>query len=80
MSTFTLYFISASSEKNGAKFATDNDNRITPFGRFIRKFRLDEIPQFYNILKGDMSLIGPRPEQKFFTDQFNEQIPFSSLR
>lgn len=68
------------SEKDGAKFATTNDNRITKFGKFIRKFRLDEIPQFYNILKGDMSLIGPRPEQKVFTDEFNKTIPFYPYR
>ncbi|MBN2617986.1 MAG: exopolysaccharide biosynthesis polyprenyl glycosylphosphotransferase [Spirochaetales bacterium] len=68
------------SEKDGAKFADKNDTRITPFGKFIRKFRLDELPQFYNILKGEMSLIGPRPEQKVFTDKFNTQIPFYPYR
>lgn len=68
------------SEKDGAKFASTNDSRITKWGKFIRKVRLDEIPQFINILKGDMSLIGPRPEQKVFTDQFNEEIPFYPYR
>lgn len=68
------------SEKDGAKFASTNDTRITKFGKFIRKFRLDELPQFVNILKGDMSLIGPRPEQKVFTDQFNKEIPFYPYR
>ncbi|MGL1890170.1 MAG: exopolysaccharide biosynthesis polyprenyl glycosylphosphotransferase [Spirochaetaceae bacterium] len=68
------------SEKDGAKFASSNDKRITPFGKFIRKFRLDELPQFVNILKGNMSLIGPRPEQKVFTDEFNTQIPFYPYR
>lgn len=68
------------SEKDGAKFATKGDSRITPFGKFIRKYRLDELPQFFNILKGDMSLIGPRPEQKVFTDKFNHEIPFYPYR
>ncbi len=69
-----------SSEKDGAKFAKTNDIRVTKFGKFIRKFRLDELPQFVNILKGDMSLIGPRPEQKVFTDNFNTEIPFYPYR
>lgn len=68
------------SEKNGAQFASQNDSRITKLGRFLRKYRLDELPQIFNVIKGDMSLIGPRPEQKFFTDKFNECIPFYSYR
>lgn len=68
------------SEKDGAKFAKSNDSRVTKFGKFIRKYRLDELPQFLNILKGDMSLIGPRPEQKVFTDKFNHEIPFYPYR
>lgn len=67
-------------EDKNAQFAKENDSRVTEFGKFIRKYRLDEIPQFFNILKGDMSLIGPRPEQKVFTDQFNKQIPFYPYR
>lgn len=62
-------------EKNGAQWAEKNDNRITKTGSFIRKTRIDELPQFFNILTGDMSLIGPRPERPVFTAQFNEEIP-----
>ena len=58
-----------------AQFAQTNDPRITRLGHFIRKTRLDEIPQLWNILRGDMSLIGPRPEQEKFVHQFAEQIP-----
>lgn len=68
------------SEKDGAQFAQANDMRITRVGHFIRKTRLDEIPQFINILKGDMSLIGPRPEQRAFVNQFEKEIPFYSYR
>lgn len=68
------------SEKDGAQFAQADDMRITRVGHFIRKTRLDEIPQFINVLKGDMSLIGPRPEQRAFVNQFEEEIPFYSYR
>ncbi|APG64685.1 hypothetical protein LPB136_04605 [Tenacibaculum todarodis] len=65
---------------DGPVWATKNDHRITSFGRFLRKTRIDEVPQFYNILKGDMSLIGPRPEQSFFISSLEEKIPFYSIR
>lgn len=68
------------SEQHGAKLAQQNDDRITRVGRFIRKTRLDELPQFFNILKGDMSLIGPRPEQKAFVERFEQSIPFYGYR
>lgn len=68
------------SKNDGPVWATKNDHRITSFGRFLRKTRIDEVPQFYNILKGDMSLIGPRPEQSFFISSLEEKIPFYSIR
>lgn len=68
------------SEQNGAQLAQIGDSRITRVGSFIRKTRLDELPQFFNILKGDMSLIGPRPEQKVFVEQFEKSIPFYQYR
>lgn len=67
-------------EKNGAVWAVKDDCRITPFGKFLRRSRLDEVPQFLNILKGDMSLIGPRPERPHFVKELSQVIPFYETR
>ncbi len=68
-------------EKNtGPQFAAINDERITPIGKFLRKTRLDELPQFWNILRGDMNMIGPRPEREYFVIELTRTIPFFKLR
>lgn len=67
-------------EKNGAVFTTLNDSRITFFGKFLRKTRIDEFPQFFNILKGDMAVIGPRPERPVFVEEIADVMPFYQTR
>ena len=80
---FTVYkfrSMRADAEKDGAVWASAGDARVTRFGRFIRKVRIDELPQIWNILKGDMSFIGPRPERMAFVQKLKETIPYYSLR
>jgi sugar transferase (PEP-CTERM system associated) len=73
--------MSANAEKGtGPVWSTDNDPRITRMGRFMRRTRLDELPQFYNVLCGDMSLVGPRPERPYFVKQLAESIPYYPIR
>ncbi len=67
-------------EKNGAVFATSNDARVTTFGKILRKSRLDEVPQFINVLKGDMAVIGPRPERPVFVKEIAAIMPFYETR
>lgn len=68
------------SEQNGPQWAEKDDSRITGFGKFLRRTRLDEFPQFYNILKGEMSVIGPRPERPIFVKELSEIIPIYKTR
>ncbi len=73
MHKFRSMYVDA--EAAGPALSKDDDPRITPFGRIMRKYRLDEIPQFYNVLKGTMSIVGPRPERQYFIDQIVQRAP-----
>jgi sugar transferase (PEP-CTERM system associated) len=81
--TFTLFkFRSMRIDAEGATpvWAAEHDDRVTNVGRFIRTTRLDELPQLWNVLRGEMSFVGPRPERKYFVDMLAEQIPFYHQR
>jgi exopolysaccharide biosynthesis polyprenyl glycosylphosphotransferase len=65
-------------EKNGPQLSSTNDPRVTPWGRVMRKWRLDELPQLWNIIKGEMSLVGPRPEREYYINQIQDQVPYFS--
>ena len=81
---FMLYkfrsMVQDAEKKTGPVLATEDDPRITPLGRWMRATRLDELPQLFNVLKGDMSLVGPRPERAFFVEQFKEELPEYTYR
>ena len=66
--------------ETGPVWAKENDPRYTALGRWLRKTRIDEVPQFWNVLKGEMSLVGPRPERPFFVDKLAEEIPLYTRR
>jgi lipopolysaccharide/colanic/teichoic acid biosynthesis glycosyltransferase len=65
-------------EKDGPQLSSAHDTRVTKFGRFLRKSRMDEIPQFWNVLKGEMALVGPRPERQYFIDLITQRAPHYS--
>jgi len=77
---YKLRSMIVNAESGGAQFAEKADTRVTKFGRFLRKSRFDEIPQFINVIKGEMSVIGPRPERPVFVKQLSEKIPFYEIR
>jgi len=66
-------------EKDGPTLSSEHDERVTRFGQIMRKYRLDELPQFWNVVKGDMSIVGPRPERKYYIDQIVKQAPYFYL-
>ena len=80
---FTLYkfrTMATDAERDGPRFTSQDDPRITRTGRFLRKSRLDEVPQLWNVLRGELAIVGPRPERPVFVDQFSRTIPFYESR
>jgi exopolysaccharide biosynthesis polyprenyl glycosylphosphotransferase len=81
---FTLYklrtMIVEAEEESGPVFSSEEDDRVTPVGRFLRAARLDELPQIYNVLRGDLSIVGPRPERPYFVELFQQEMPEYKLR
>ena len=67
-------------EKNGPQWASKNDNRVTRWGKIMRATRIDELPQLWNVLRGEMSFVGPRPEREYFIQQLEKEIPYYNLR
>jgi lipopolysaccharide/colanic/teichoic acid biosynthesis glycosyltransferase len=79
---FTIYkfrTMRQNAEENGPSLSIAEDKRVTAYGHYMRKYRLDELPQFWNVLKGDMSLVGPRPERKYYIDQIVKTAPYYYL-
>ena len=72
---YKLRTMRLNAEVNGPQWASTDDPRITKLGKFLRKTRIDELPQFVNVLRGDMSIVGPRPERAFFLVKFNHEVP-----
>ncbi len=81
---FTIYkfrsMIDNAEKLTGPVLVKENDNRVTKIGKIIRKLRIDEVPQFINVLVGDMSFVGPRPERPFFVEKFKSKIPLYEKR
>ncbi|MEX2410077.1 MAG: sugar transferase, partial [Candidatus Paceibacterota bacterium] len=80
---FTLYkfrTMRKDAEKNGPEWSKKNDKRITSIGKFLRRTHLDELPQLINVIKGDVSFVGPRPERPEFVDKLEKEIPFYEIR
>ena len=71
--------MSTNAEKDGPQLSSDDDPRVTRSGKIMRKYRFDELPQFWNVVKGEMSIVGPRPERKFFINKIIKKAPYYTL-